>query len=810
MKYADVIVPLAVEGMYTYGIKEEWRERVRPGMLVLVSFAGHKKYTALVGRVHDCKPEGYEVKWLEEIVEERICLGDEHLKFLFWVSEYYMATLGEVMKAVFPVAFRLESFTALIRTCREGDDVVLTEQEKMLLGFLRPGESVALREAEKYLKLRHGLAVVRSLLDKGYIQVKETVGETYREKTERYVVWGRKYSDEQLNRILDGLKKAPVQYRMVCRWIEWGKDEMLRGDFLQQTGKNAVALKTLCDKGILRVVERSVSRLEEGRACDHGWHPLTAEQSGALHDIKNGFAGKDCVLLQGVTSSGKTEVYIHLIKEYIERGEQVLYMLPEIALTVQIVKRLQSVFGEKVGIYHSGMSDAARAELWKKQCGPSPYPLILGVRSSVFLPFSGLGLIIVDEEHDPSYKQKEPSPRYQGRDAAIMLGKIHGARVLLGSATPSFESWQNAVSGKYGLVRLNGRYGGIQMPEVVLADVGEYRRKKLMKGSFSPLLVHEMEKVLSAGKQVILFQNRRGYSTYVQCGQCGTIPKCKYCDVSLTYYKQRNVLVCRYCGAMLPMEDVCLECGSGHYKEMTPGTEKIEEEVGRLFPDKRVARMDLDVMSSRSRYKAVIDDFAAGKTHILIGTQMVTKGLDFENVKLVGVMDADSMVNFPDFRAEERAYCMLTQVSGRSGRKGERGKVVIQAADLKNRVYRMLTEGDYETFFFQLVAERGFFLYPPCARLIQMEFRARDAVVLRHAANRVAMRLREKLGKRVCGPAVPEVGRIGGLYRLVVMLKIETGMSYSGVKSFIRKELVELRREKDFHTVRIFCDVDPY
>lgn len=810
MRYADVIVPLAVEGMYTYGIGEEWAECIRPGMLVWVSFAGNKKYTALVGCVHDNQPEGYEVKWIEGIAEEQIRLGDEHLKFLFWLSEYYMATLGEVMKAALPVAFRLESFTALVRTMEEVDDAVLTEQERLLFRFLRPGESVALKEAEKCLKLKRSLSVVRSLLDRGYIQVKETVGDMYREKTERYVAWGGDFSDEQLHRILDGLKRAPVQYMMLCRWIEWGKEEMLRGDFLEKTGQNPGALKALCDKGILRIGERSVSRLEEGKVCDAGWHSLTAGQSGALRDIQGCFASKDCVLLQGVTSSGKTEVYIHLIKEYIERGEQVLYMLPEIALTVQIVKRLQSVFGEKVGIYHSGMPDAVRAELWKKQCGPSPYPLILGVRSSVFLPFSRLGLIIVDEEHDSSYKQKEPSPRYQGRDAAIMLGRIHGARVLLGSATPSFESWQNAVSGKYGLVRLNGRYGGIQMPEVVLADVGEYRRKKLMQGSFSPLLIREMEKTLAEGKQVILFQNRRGYSTYVQCGHCGSIPKCRYCDVSLTYYKQREVLVCRYCGAMLPMQEVCPECGTGHYREMTPGTEKIEEEVGRLFPDKRVARMDLDMMSSRARYKAVIDDFAAGRTHILIGTQMVTKGLDFENVKLVGVMDADSIVNFPDFRAEERAYCMLTQVSGRSGRKGERGKVVIQAADVNNRVYRMLTEGDYETFFSELVAERGLFLYPPSTRLIQMEFRARDIVVLRHAANRLALRFREKLGKRVCGPAVPEVGRIGGLYRLVLMLKIEAGMSYSGVKSFIRKELAELRQEKSFHAVRIFCDVDPY
>lgn len=810
MKYVDVIVPLAVEGMYTYKVTEELEKTISPGTLVLVSFAGNKKYTALVGRVHEQPPGDYDVKWIEGIVEEQVCLGPEHLKFLFWVSEYYMAALGEVMKAALPVAFRLESYTAIMRTGVEVDYAILNASEKMLLQFMRPGESVALREAEKYLKLKNALPVVRSLIAKNYVQVKEKVEEAFREKVERYVAWNQEFTEEQLRRILDNLKRAPVQHAMLCRWIEWGKAEWLRTEFLEETGHSPATLKALCEKGILQIRERRVSRLEEVKVCSTGWHDLTPEQQVALQSIKSNFADKDCVLLQGVTSSGKTEVYIHLIKECMDRGEQVLYMLPEIALTVQIVSRLQSVFGGEVGIYHSGMPDANRAELWKKQCSTTPYPLILGVRSSVFLPFSNLGLIIIDEEHDPSYKQKEPSPRYQGRDAAIMLGKIHHARVLLGSATPSFESWQNATTGKYGLVKLNGRYGGVLMPEIILADVGEYRRKKLMQGSFSPLLLSEMSKVLSAGQQVILFQNRRGYSTYVQCSHCGTIPKCKYCDVSLTYYKQRHVLVCRYCGAVVPMHDLCPDCGIGHYKEMTPGTERIEEEVGHLFPGKAVARMDLDMMSSKSKFKAVIDDFASGRTDILIGTQMVTKGLNFENVKLVGVMDADCMIHFPDFRAEERAYCMLMQVSGRSGRKGERGKVVIQAADLTNRVYTMLTGGDYETFFSQLVVERQFFLYPPCGRMIQIELRAKEVVGVRHAANCLASNLREKLGKRVCGPAVPEVGRVGGLYRLILLLKIEPGLSCSGVKALIKQELSILRQKKDFYGVRIFCDVDPY
>lgn len=809
MKYADVIVPLAVGGMYTYALPLALQETVKEGMLVLVAFAGNKKYTALVCRLHDHKPEGYEVKSVEEIAEEQVCISPVHLRFLLWLSEYYMALPGEVMKAALPVAFRLESFTVVTRTEAEVDYPALSPHERMLVEFLHPGEYVALKDAEKYLKVRNALPVVRSLLKKGYVQVREKVEDMLREKTERIVKWAQPFTGEELGKVLDGLKRARAQYTLLCRWIETGQSEMEKNKLLELTGQTPAILKGLCERHILTVEERPVNRSSGDSSETTSAHELTNMQQEALGQIEEAFAAKDCVLFQGVTSSGKTEVYIHLIRKYLEKGKQVLYMLPEIALTVQIVRRLQRVFGAEVGIYHSGMTDRARAELWRKQCGDRPYRLILGVRSSVFLPFSDLGLVIIDEEHDASYKQKEPAPRYQGRDAAIMLGKMHRAHILLGSATPSFESYQNAVSGKYGFVSLQHRYGGVKMPEIVLADLGEFRRKKLMQGSFSPLLVKEMQEVLAAGKQVILFQNRRGYSSYVQCEQCGAIPKCRHCDVSLTYYKQRNALVCRYCGTVVTMSGTCPECGKGHYRERTPGTERIEEEVGKLFPHYRIARMDLDVMNSKARFRSVIDDLEQGKTDILIGTQMVTKGLDFENVKLVGVMDADSMVNFPDFRAEERAYCMLMQVSGRSGRKGEQGKVVIQAADIHNRVYTMLIQGGYDLFFRQLTEERQLFVYPPFGRIIQIELRHKETVVLRQAANRLAGRLREKLGRRVCGPAVPEISRISGVNRLIVILKIEPGISCSGVKVLLNKEFQELRKDKSLGNLRVFCDVDP-
>lgn len=808
-KYADVIVPLAVDGVFTYAVPEEWQGKIGEGMTVWVSFAGNKKYTALVWRLHDEQPGDYRVKPLEGIAGEEIRLGPVHLKFLMWLSEYYMATPGEVLKAALPVAFRLESFTTVVRTEEEVDYVGLTANEQAVLNFLKPGDSIALKELEKYLKIKNGMPIVKSLLAKQYIRVRETVDDIFREKTERMVKWARAFSEAELVRLVDGLKRASAQQAMLCKWIGLGKDEMSRTEFVKECGNSLPAFHGLCGKGILTVYERKAGRQETAEVVTGGVRELSVQQRQALESIQERFRQKDCVLLRGVTSSGKTEIYIHLIRSYIEQGKQVLYMLPEIALTVQIVRRLQRVFGEEVGVYHSGMSDQARAGLWKKQCSDHPYRLVLGVRSSVFLPFNRLGLIIVDEEHDASYKQKEPAPRYQGRDAAIMLANMCGARILLGSATPSFESFYNASSGKYGLVELPDRYGGISMPEIRFADLGEYRRKKLMQGSFSPVLKEAVERVLNDGKQVILFQNRRGYSSYIQCEHCGSIPRCPHCDVGLTYYKGRNALVCRYCGAVVPVSERCAECGTGHYRVRTPGTERIEEEVKQLFPQARVARMDLDIISSKARFRTVIDDFEQGRTNVLIGTQMVTKGLDFENVKLVGIMDADSMVNFPDFRAEERAYCMFVQVSGRSGRKGGRGKVIIQTADLQNRVYRFLQNGDYPAFFRQLTEERKMFVYPPYGKLIRVELRHKEEMTLRQAANSLAVRLRERLGRRVCGPAVPEIGRIGGIFRLILLLKIEQGVSYSAVKSFIREETGRLHENKAFTGVRVFCDVDP-
>lgn len=813
MVYADVIVPLGVEGFFTYSVPEEWEHAVTKGGLVAISFAGKKRYTGVVYALRTQKPEGITVKPIDRVMEAGFILSEKHLKFLLWMSEYYMAPPGDVIRAAFPVAMRLESYTCVRLAETDIEDKIFSDAEKKVLNLLRPGEFLSVTEIEKCLKSCQTVNIVKSLLDQGVITIKEKVDDLFKPKREKRICWAHRFEEEELSRLLDTLKRAPVQYRMLCKWIDYceeqGVDFINREDFSRLIGESATALKALCDREILKINSVEVHWHDEDERGEREVNRLSDTQEFALKQIRDSFKKKDCVLLQGVTSSGKTEVYIHLIREVLAQGKQVLYLLPEIALTVQIVRRLQKAFGNQVGIYHSGMSDRARVEMWKKQNGDAPYRLVLGVRSSVFLPFQKLGLVIVDEEHESSYKQKEPSPRYNGRDAAIMLGKMFGAKIVLGSATPSFESYGNAMSGKYDLIQMNVRYGEVKMPELVFADMKEFRRKKLMKGAFTPVLYEEVKRVLEKGMQVILLQNRRGYSTYLQCDHCGAIPRCKRCDVSMTYYKYRSTLSCHYCGSLRPVPSLCEECGQGRYIQRTPGTERIEEEVSELFPGARVARMDLEAMNSKTKYKTLIDRFEAGDFDILIGTQMVSKGLDFERVKLVGVMDADSLIGYPDFRAEERTYAMLTQVSGRSGRKGERGKVVIQLSDPDNRVYQWVAQGSFSHFYEALAREREFFGYPPFGRLIQLELRHKDELLLRRAANELAERLRSRLAGRVYGPAVPEVSRIREMQRIQLLIKAEPALSLSKLKSFLKGAIVDLLALNNYRTLKVYFDVDP-
>ncbi len=817
MQFADVIIPLGVENFFTYSVPTEFEGTVAVGGLVVVSFVKNKRYTGVVYALHSNPPVGFETRPIERVIEEGFALSASHLKFLLWLSEYYMAPPGEVTRAALPVAMRLESYTSLCLAADWQEDgtggVELSPMEREVIGVFRQNGEICMAEVEKLLRRKDVYVAVRSLLEQGIIQVKESVDDLFKPKLERLVRWARAFSGEELGEIMDSLKRAKAQQKMLCDWImycdEHHTDSLPKAEFTGVIGNSTAALKGLCERGVLEVATIEVSRLDSTGEEVQEMHALSGEQERVLEQARGHFKERDCVLLQGVTSSGKTEVYIHLIEETIRQGKQVLYLLPEIALTVQIVKRLRRVFGDRVGVYHSGMTDSARAEMWRRQNGENPYPVVLGARSSIFLPYRDLGLVIIDEEHEASYKQKEPAPRYHGRDAAIMLGKMNGAKILLGSATPSFESYQNAMSGKYGFVELTTRFGEVMMPELMFVDVKEYRRKKMMKGSFTPVLYEEMKRVLERGMQVILFQNRRGYSTFLQCNHCGAILKCKHCDVSMTYYRFRNTLNCHYCGSLRPVPTVCEECGQGHYVNRTPGTERIEEEVKQYFPEARVARMDLEVMSNKVKFRALIEEFEAGNLDILIGTQMVSKGLDFERVKLVGVMDADSLVSFPDFRAEERAYDMLMQVSGRSGRKGEQGKVVIQVADRENRVYRLVEKGSFHGFYSFLSREREMFHYPPFSRLIQIELRHVNEYSLRNAANELARKLRERLERRVCGPAEPEVARVRKMYRIQVLIKAEQGLSLSKLKTFIRQKCDELLKGESGKGLKVYFDVDP-
>ncbi|MGL5681863.1 MAG: replication restart helicase PriA [Marinifilaceae bacterium] len=809
MMFADVILPLAVEARYTYLIPTEMENKVERGMLVHVAFAGDKIYTGLVYNVHADKPENIEVKPLLAIVDEQMILTDKQLRLIDWISAYYMCCRGEVIKAALPTLFRLESYSAVTKLESDLPLASLPAIEQRILGLLQLGQYQSVDELQRLTELKNIMTPIRSLIKKEVVAIKENMNAIYVGKQQRWLTRGSVLdADDMMLNFL--FKRSVVQQRIVAALLDCDFKEMERTAFIKRFQCTSAIINTLVEKGVLIAEDRIVDSFEHC-ADDCGEMPVLSEiQDQAYREITDAFVDKDCVLLHGVTSSGKTEIYIKQIEYFIQQGKQVLYLLPEIALTIQIVKRLRRAFGDCIGVYHSGMTDKLRADMWRKQLSENPYKIILGVRSSVFLPFTNLGFIIVDEEHENSFKQSDPAPRYNGRDVALVLASFFNAKVLLGSATPSFESYKNAQDGKYGYVLLDKRHNNIELPEIMVADMTEYRRKKLLKGSLSPMLVEQMTDALGQGNQVLLFQNRRGYSSFVLCDKCGAVPKCKHCDVSMTYYKQRSILSCHYCGRLESMPNRCTACGEGNYKMSIPGTEKIEEEVQQLFPDKVVARMDLEVMNSKRKSHDVIDRFERGEIDILVGTQMIAKGLDFEKVKLVGVIDADSMLNFPDFRAEERAYNLLTQVSGRSGRSGERGKVVIQLSNVEHPLLPYVRTSDYTGLYTLLCEERKLFGYPPFSRLIEMELRGKDVRKLREAANKLGQQLRARYGARVCGPAVPVIGKIHDMFRIHILLKLEPKSPFTQIKQDIKQQVAVILKEKGYGSIRFTTDVDPY
>jgi primosomal protein N' (replication factor Y) (superfamily II helicase) len=824
--FADVLLPLALPGYYTYRIPFEMNDQVMPGQRVSVQFGKKKIYTALVRRVHEKAPNLGMVKYILSVVDEYPIISEKQYEFWEWMASYYMCTPGEVMNAALPSALKLQSETKVaMNPAFEGDVTGLSEKEFLVLEALHKKNGLTVTEISEIVSLQNVMNIIKNLFEKGVIIPEEELVDKYKPRTETLV----KLTDDFLNRtdqkeVFDKLeKKAPKQLEILIYLYDRHmhsreKDKRItRSELLKKLDVSASQLNALIKKGICETLTSQITRLEHFEGSLHKIK-LNKYQEQALSEIHEGFANKDVVLLHGITSSGKTEVYIRLIEETLKQGKQVLYLLPEIALTTQIINRLRKVFGNSVGVYHSRFNDAEKVEIWNKVLdsnlatdeGHSGFNIVLGARSAVFLPLSKPGLIIVDEEHDSSYKQYDPSPRYNARDSAIVLASRFGAKVILGSATPSVESYYNAQCEKYHLVELKKRHSGVQLPEILVSDVKDEMKHKRMKSHFSPLLIDHIADALSHKEQVILFQNRRGFSLHLECDICHWVPVCINCDVTLTYHKSADQLRCHYCGYSTHVPAECPACGNNRIIMRGYGTEKIEEELPIFFPDVRVSRMDLDTTRSKNSYQQIINDFEDRKIDILVGTQMVTKGLDFDNVSFVGIMNADNMMNFPDFRAHERCYQLMSQVSGRAGRSAKRGKVIIQTYNPDHFIIRCVIDQNYSEMYQNQLLERMNYKYPPFYRLIEMLVKHRDPKVLDKAAAELAHSLRSRFGNRVLGPEYPMVGRIRNEYLKKIMIKLEKGIALKESKSIISNTIQSLRAEPCYKQLRVHIDVDPY
>lgn len=756
MHYVDVILPLPLEGTFTYSVPEPMVAQVRMGVRVLVPLGRSKTYTAMAVRLHSEKPE-FETRPIIQVIDAEPVLIEQQLRLWQWISTYYMSPIGDVFKAALPAGLKAE--------------------------------------------------------------------ENYRPKTVRCVTLPANLRSEQsLHMALTILKRALKQHQTFSTYLELSHWSEIDGDTPPahiaeiacdelQNAANAsdAVLRQLIQRNFLELYHREVGRLNTtGEYHPERIQPLSPAQQAAEDSIQKQFNEKNVVLLHGVTSSGKTEIYIHLIKKAIDEGKQVLYLLPEIALTVQMTRRLQNVFGSRLGIYHSRYSDAERVEIWKKQLSAEPYDVILGARSAIFLPFTRLGLVIVDEEHETSFKQQDPAPRYHARSTAIMLARMYeGAKVLLGTATPSMESYHNACTGKYGYVQLTTRYKDVAMPEIRVVDTKDLYHRKMMRGAFSPDLLEAMRTALRNKKQVLLFQNRRGFAPMVECKVCGWVPKCKNCDVSLTYHRSMNLLTCHYCGYTYPVPKQCPNCESTELLGRGYGTEKIEDRVRELFPEARIARMDLDTTRSAGAYGRIIDDFSCGRTDILIGTQMITKGLDFSGVTVVGILNADTMLNYPDFRAYEQAFQMLSQVSGRAGRRDERGLVILQTKSADLPVIQQVVAGDFQTFARDLLEERSMFRYPPFYHLVYVYLRHRNEQLVDSAAIEMASRLRQAFADRVLGPDKPAVARVKTESIRKIVIKLEQGINLPLARQCMAEARTQLLQDKRYAAMTVFFDVDP-
>ena len=818
--YVDVLLPLPLANWYTYSLPESLEGQVQTGCRVIVPFGKKKFYTALVANVHYCPPEGYEIKEVTEVLDTRPVLLPQQFRLWKWMASYYLCTMGDVYKAALPSGMKLESETIVTANPDYEATTPLTPREQQVLDLLTQDPEQCITQLEKRLNVtRNILPVINNLLAKGAISVKEELKRNYKPKTEiRVKLSPDCQTEERLHQLFDELGRAPKRLALLMKYLELSGfftdkaslREVSKKELLTRADATPTIFNGLVEKGIFETYLYEVGRLDREQTRTVAINPLNPAQQAAYDAILSHFREKNVCLLHGVTSSGKTEIYIHLIRQAIENGQQVLYLLPEIALTTQITERLKRVFGGRIGIYHSKFPDAERVEIWQKQLRPEGhYDIILGVRSSVFLPFHNLGLIIVDEEHETTYKQQDPAPRYHARDTAIMLASIYGAKVLLGTATPSIDSYHNALAGKYGLVTLNERYKDIRLPEIRIVDIKELARKKMMNGPFSPELLAAVRQALERHEQVILFQNRRGFAPMIECKVCGWVPKCKNCDVSLTYHKGLNQLTCHYCGYTYAVPRSCPACGSVELVNRGFGTEKIEDNIREIFPDAKVARMDLDTTRSRSAYERIIADFEAGKTHILIGTQMVSKGLDFDHVSVVGILNADNMLNYPDFRAHERAFQLMAQVAGRAGRRDKRGLVILQTKSPDLPVIHQVVTNDYKQMYEDQTAERKLFHYPPFCRFIYVYLKHRKEDVVTQAADTLAAWLRTAFGDKVLGPDKPPVGRIQMLFIKKIVIKLDLNMSGTKVRDYLLSVQRQLIEDERFRSLVVYYDVDP-
>ena len=815
-KYVDVILPLPLPKSFTYSLPDECAEDVKIGCRVVVPFGRKKFYTAIVLNVHYCVPTEYEVKDISALLDASPILLPAQFKFWEWIADYYLCTQGDVYKAALPSGLKLESETIVEYNPDFEADAPLPEREQRILDLLAVDSQQCVTKLEKDSGIKNILTVIKSLLDKEAIFVKEELRRTYKPKTEARVRLAGTADEKRLHILFDILSRAPKQLALLMKYVECSgvlgagtPKEVSKKELLRRANVAPSVLNGLVDKKIFEIYYHEIGRLDKREKEIVELNPLNEFQQCAFDEIVQSFQEKNVCLLHGVTSSGKTEIYIHLIEKAIRQGKQVLYLLPEIALTTQITERLQRVFGARLGIYHSKFPDAERVEIWRKQLGENGYDIILGVRSSVFLPFKNLGLVIVDEEHENTYKQQDPAPRYHARSAAIVLAAMYGAKTLLGTATPSIESWQNAREGKYGFVQLKERYKEIQLPEIIPVDIKELHRKKRMVGQFSPLLIQYMKEALEQKEQVILFQNRRGFAPMVECRTCGWVPKCKNCDVSLTYHKGINQLTCHYCGYTYQLPRSCPACEGTELVNRGFGTEKIEDDIKILFPEAAVARMDLDTTRTRSAYEKIIADFEQGKTDILIGTQMVSKGLDFDHVSIVGILNADTMLNYPDFRSYERAFQLMAQVAGRAGRKNKRGRVVLQTKSIDHPIIHQVIANDYEDMVGGQLVERQMFHYPPYYRLVYVYLKNHNEALLDQMAAVMADKLRAVFGNRVLGPDKPPVARIQTLFIKKIVVKIEQNAPMGRARELLLRIQREMLADERYKSLIVYYDVDP-